>query len=196
MAAYPPAAGSDIWSYQVAYFDPTLNDWAQLCPQADGTNAPAIPVNGVWNYDFGTPGGGAWHADPARFTFACEHAAVAKCVHMGYEPWKSAADGTALHGHLEACVRVIRADYCGDGTSYTVNGQLVDIWDGKGLQVDDQPDWYFEAEWDKDGARCFSTHNRAHANVTCYDARKTSNCGAPDHFNTGALLMTKTPYKK
>lgn len=189
----PPPEGSDLWRYEVAYWDPNYNDWMQLCPQPDGTNAPAIPVKGVWNYQWGTVGGGSWSDDSAHFTFACEHAAVAKCIEMGYAPWHS-VNGVSLNEHMQACVRVIRADYCGDGTSYTVNGQLVDIYDALGIQADDE-DWYFEAEWDKTGARCFSPHNRYHANVPCYQNRTQSDCGALSHFSSGTLLMTETPYK-
>src|SRR5207302_1954997 len=49
--------------------------------------------------------------------------------------------------------RMIRADYCGDGTSWTVNGRRINVYDGLGVQTD-TASWSFEAEWDAHGARC------------------------------------------
>ena len=48
-------------------------------------------------------------------------------------------------------VRMIRADYCGDGTSWTVNGRTIDLYDGLGINVDTSA-WTFEAEWTPSGA--------------------------------------------
>lgn len=49
---------------------------------------------------------------------------------------------------------MVRADYCGDGTSYTQNGTPIDLYDGLILQVDTEPGWLVDAEWGTAGARC------------------------------------------
>lgn len=187
----PPAAGDDLWTYLVRYWDTEKQGWFPICITHDGTAVNAIPVAGRWDYRQGVPGeGGAKTDDPSVFTFACETAAIAKCIRIGYEPWAS----ETLAAHHQTCTRVIRADYCGDGVSHTVDGQWVNLFDAIGVQLDTEA-WYFEAEWDEAGARCFTPQNRSHAHVSCYEARKTSACGKPEHFAEGALLMTETPYK-
>lgn len=190
----PPAPGDDVWRYLVRYWDTARQEWHPICIRNDRTHAPAIPVLGRWDYRSGVPTGGAKLDEPGVFTFACEGSAITKCLHMGYKPWASSPDGQGLAAHHQACTRVIRADYCGDGTSYTVDGQWVNVWDNVGIQFDTE-DWYVEAEWDEAGARCFSPHNRFHSNVQCYDAKKQAGCGSLSSFSAGTLLMTETPYK-
>ena len=60
---------------------------------------------------------------------------------------------TSLADYHQACTRMLRADYCGDGTPHTVDGTLINIYDGIGIQRDTD-DWAFEAEWTTTGARC------------------------------------------
>lgn len=183
---HPDASG--IWTYEVHYRDNANTGWWPICKNDDGTAGLAIPVNGRWSYEHGVPGGGAKTADPATFTFACRgRSAIAKCVDIGYRPWNS----TTVDRHHQSCVRLIRADFCGDGTSYTTDGEWVNLYDGIGIQQDTE-EWVFEAEWDEDGARCFSPVNRSHAGVPCYDARAEVGCGSQG-FSFGALLINETP---
>src|SRR6202162_534078 len=37
-----------------------------------------------------------------------------KCVRYGYHPWEQAPDGRPMRDYYDACVRMVRADYCGD----------------------------------------------------------------------------------
>ena len=84
-------------------------------------------------------------------TFSCPAGVIAKCVLWGYRPW---AVGPRLH---EACTRMARADYCGDGVGYTENGTLIDMFDRRGIQTTvNAPDLSFEAGWGVDGAVCVS----------------------------------------
>src|SRR5262249_17580567 len=93
---------------------------------------------------------------------ACEGYALAKCVEFGYAPWRSVSECKApgscaarsLSPFHEACTRLLRADYCGDGTSATRDDTLVDVWDRFGIQNDDQPSWAPGAGWSADGAVC------------------------------------------
>ena len=52
-------------------------------------------------------------------------------------------------------VRALRGDYCGDGVPFTVNGTMVNLYDGVGIQLDTQ-DWDVDAAWTPDGAACIS----------------------------------------
>jgi hypothetical protein len=188
-----PGSGmdADIWSYQVSYRNPYDGRWQPICRDAQGAPVGAIPVEGRWDYRQGVPGGGAKLNDPGTFTFACEGAAIAKCVRYGYKPWKT-VNGVSLAGHHQACTRLIRADFCGDGTSYTVNGQWVNLFDTLRVQ-DDTEHWLTEAEWDEQGARCFSPRTRAHRPVMCAAERQPRVCGSRNAFREGALLISEVP---
>ena len=93
-------------------------------------------------------------------TFACYSGVLNKCVRWGYAPWNVGAD---LH---QACTRMARADYCGNGISFTKNGTVIDVFDVLGIQrATDEADLVFEAAWGPSGAVC--------VNRTRYDARTT-----------------------
>ncbi len=134
------AHDADLTIYTVRYR--TIDGWIDLC---DG--AGALAVAGTWNYDEGVPQGGRYRANDKDFTFACRGFAIAKCVEVGYRPW---LDRAAL---LAGCTRALRADFCGDGTPYTVDGTVLNIYDHQGIQSDDAA-WPLEAQWDKHGAAC------------------------------------------
>jgi hypothetical protein len=131
-----------------------------MFPDAAGQSIASIPLRGEWNTDpaaLGTPQGGAW-TNNDRITFAARGFALAKCVELGYRPWVA----TLARPH-RACVRMLRADYCGDGNSWTLDGTLINIYDVSGVQArDSQPPvpgdplwkWDFEAEWTENGAVC------------------------------------------
>ena len=98
---------------------------------------------------------GAWqegpgHVDrPGVLTYACESGVLTKCTRWGYRPWTL---GQAAH---DACTRMARADYCGDGVSWTRDGTLVNLYDTLGVQISDPvPEMYFEAGWGPRGAIC------------------------------------------
>jgi beta-glucanase (GH16 family) len=56
----------------------------------------------------------------------------------------------ALADYHEACVRLIRADFCGDGVSWTEDGTLINVYDDLGVQLD-EAEWGVEAAWSRDG---------------------------------------------
>ncbi|GHG86844.1 ADYC domain-containing protein [Comamonas sp. JC664] len=185
-------ADADVWVYGVSFFDTAERLWKPACVAADGSALGAIAVSGRWDHRQGVEGGGAKVDDAGRFTFACEGAAIAKCVRFGYRPWASTADGQSLADHHQACTRMVRADFCGDGTSYTEDGNWVNLHDNVGVQADSEA-WLHEAEWDTDGARCFTQTTRAAQPVSCPGRTQTASCGKPAHFQTGTLLMSEVP---
>jgi hypothetical protein len=100
----------------------------------------------------------------SSFTIACTGGAAGKCILFGYGPWVRAADGTSMRPTFESCMRMVRADYCGDGIPHTRNGTSIEMWDPKGVQRDDthSPGFTFEASWAPDGA-VWLNHTRIHA---------------------------------
>lgn len=131
--------------------------WSPLCPPG----MAALALAGRWDYHSGQRGdGGRLTANPAEVSFACQGSAIAKCVErLGYKPWQTArrSNGTVVSGDQlhQACVRAVRADYCGDGVSLTRAGEPVNYYDAVGIQKDTRQ-WDFEAEWTPQGARCVS----------------------------------------
>lgn len=194
----PSPGDPSILMHFVSY--PTDEGWVPLCYDGSGDPTTAIPLLGRWSYEEGVPGGGAKIDDPSSFTFACRDHALAKCVELGYAPWKSvnvkSANGKgklelSLAGHHQACTRLIRADYCGDGSSHTVDGTLLNLYDGLGVQGDTES-WSFEAEWDASGARCVSRSREPEGTTpACWPSLLAADCGARSHFASGALLMNE-----
>jgi hypothetical protein len=131
-----------------------------------------VPVAGVWNLATG-----AW-SDTGEITFACRPASIAKCVEIGYKPWLGYDQE-----HL-ACVRMLRADYCGDGVAHTVNGTPINVYDHAGVQVDTEA-WPVDAEWTPDGAACVN-HYRGGTEPSCYAEKYSASCGS---FASGSLLI-------
>lgn len=133
--------------YAFSSKDPRTGVWASACkPDAAGFRR-GFPLAGVW-----TPGGDHVRA-AGRFEIACTSGALGKCVRMGYKPWKS----DAMWDRHQACVRMVRADYCGDGVGHTRDGTPIDVYDDAGIQSDEPaPGMSFEAGWGKDGAVCVS----------------------------------------
>ena len=106
---------NDVWAYGVSYAL-AGGAWAPLC--GTGGHAARCRWRGTWNYGSGVTGGGSWTASATYFTFGCRGTALAKCVELGYKPWKTVG-GVSLRDHHQACTRMIRADYCGDGKAWT-----------------------------------------------------------------------------
>jgi hypothetical protein len=89
------------------------------------------------------------------FELVCTSAPQGKCARLGYAPWREAPDGRSMRDWFNACVRMMRGDYCGDGRPYTRNGTLIDIYDRIGVQrSDNDPSLSFEAVWEPQGAVC------------------------------------------
>jgi hypothetical protein len=98
--------------------------------------------------------------DPSRFELVCTSGAEGKCVRFGYAPWRKVPDGRPMLDWYNACVRMVRADYCGDGRAFTRNGTLIDIYDRINVQrPETNTSLKFEAAWASDGAVCVA-HTR------------------------------------
>src|SRR6516162_8089624 len=67
-------------------------------------------------------------AEPGTFELTCTAGAQGKCVRFGYFPW-AGPEALALYN---ACVRMMRADYCGSGEPHTRAGTPIEIYDNSG----------------------------------------------------------------
>lgn len=148
----------------------------------DGVNVCAnddkgLFVAGIWDAS------GARHDSDTLSTFACKTGAIGKCVLWGYDPAKV---GAAMH---QACTRMVRADYCGDGVSSTRDGTLIDVSDVRGVQsAANLPGFAFEAGWNENGATCVSRPRFASAVPSCF--RDLPTCAsAEEAISRGATLM-------
>ncbi|RYZ44184.1 MAG: hypothetical protein EOO71_00520 [Myxococcaceae bacterium] len=178
-------------------------------PNPNGGDALAVPVRGLYDIH------GERTESTTAFTLACDYAVISKCYRWGYKPWLDGAQaGPATQAHW-ACTRMARADYCGAGSSYTMDGTPIRLWDGLTPTINPPPanpipamSMTFEAGWKTDGAACLS-HWRwknlepgtcinlfwpiydANGNVTndCRDSGNNEKCSAIcDDANEAATL--------
>ena len=58
-------------------------------------------------------------AGTGTFELVCTSGAQGKCVRFGYRAWEQRTDGRSMRDYFNACVRLLRADYCGDGHGWS-----------------------------------------------------------------------------
>lgn len=153
------AAGRSWWAHDLSAQAPG-GTWQPLCAaHADGTRY-AIVLPGRQQAD------GVLADVPGAFALSCTTGALPKCLRMGYQPWQQTAGGRSMRATFNACVRMVRADYSGQGMATTENGRQIDVHDVHGIQAPDRlPEHEFEAGWDENGAVCVH-HVRVPANVS------------------------------
>jgi hypothetical protein len=159
---YPVSTpGGDVLAYDISVHDVFAQVTESLCSLNDEP-VPMIPLNNHWD----AVTGDRIDATPGAVTFACHGGALAKCVEWGYLPWAT-RDDVSLAEHHQACTRMVRADYCGDGTPHTFNGTPIDIFDGLNPQIQESAtlsltNWGIEAEWGPEGVVCVGAQLRGH----------------------------------
>jgi hypothetical protein len=153
-AAYDPTSTGGTYLYTLEQNVDGTGNWQPAClADGDGKHV-AIPLTATWD-DHGNR-----VASSTLFTFGCTTGAVAKCYRWGYRPWVTGYGDLAV-AHW-TCTRVARADYCGNGTSHTRDGTLINLWDnlpspGPIAAHDTTPlGMLFEAGWDPNGVVCLS----------------------------------------
>lgn len=121
--------------------------WNPACgPNADGE---------TWGFPVALPEGHPGREGPVTLT--CVSGAVGKCARFGYAPWRKGPQGEDLLPYHAACVRMVRADYCGDGVAHTKEGTSIDLYDDLGLQspsTREDATFALEAGWTPGGAVC------------------------------------------
>ena len=120
-------------------------------------------VRGFWDAT------GAWHDTPNTLTLSCDAKNNAP-EHQQFEETDGAItkcarsfllDPTTLEDAFLACIRMVRADYCGDGMPHTITGTNVGVATPQFpmTRSDCSDGRCFEASWSKDGAVCVA-HSR------------------------------------
>ena len=149
-----------VW-YQIEVWNPVAEKWANPCvPSGDVPEPRALAVAGVWDTT------GAHHDVAGKLTFACWNGVVAKCARWGYQPWAT-RNGRSLADVHQACTRMARADYCGNGKTHTKEKTDIEYYDSDGaLGISarmtravsgwDPARASFEAAWAPDGASCLA----------------------------------------
>jgi hypothetical protein len=138
--------------------------WQNVCqPGPDGRRQAFLLAGRT------RPDATIWPAESGAFEIICTGGAQGKCVRFGYRPWERAPEGYPSYDLYNACVRMVRADYSGDGKGTTRDGQLIDLYDRFGIQKpENDPSQEFEAGWTKDGAVCVR-HVRVAENASLED---------------------------
>lgn len=156
--------------------------WQPYCWHwySDGTNTAQplaealIPIAGAkWAAN------GSRIDDSAAISFGCVNDAIGACVDWGYAPWDSAttwsgfppkATLVSLKDSHQACTRMKRADFCGNGTGNTsdfntsTSATVIQVWDSFNVHsMTPQTRDTMEAYWNTDGATCVNPDRlRAH----------------------------------
>ncbi|HEY8375330.1 MAG TPA: ADYC domain-containing protein, partial [Nannocystis sp.] len=165
--------------------------WESFCKDAYDNDVEAIAIPGYFN-----PADASWHDDSSAIAFACRGTAAGKCVEWGYRMWATHG-GASLADYYRACTRMVRADYCGNGVSHTVNGNPIDVSDAAGVQTP-ETNWPVEAKWGPDGAVCLNTPRRQAWSrevviAECQAAGRGTipTCTNNDPSEYGGLVMTQ-----
>lgn len=142
-------SSGEVMLYTLSEADAATGEWRNVCdPDPDGRRL-GFPLAGAFTPD------GRYVARPGRILITCTGGAEGKCVRFGYKPWRTAPDGSSLEPYYQACVRLVRADYGGDGVGHTRNGTRIDLFDRIGIQRDEiAPGMTLEAAFGPDGAVC------------------------------------------
>ncbi len=135
----------DVFLYTLSAFNPAENAWQNVCsPDIDG-HRYAIVMQGTWDAQ-------GRYQPSSLISFGCTSGVLSKCIRWGYKPWLDSPDLPMLQLH-QACTRLVRADYCGDGRPHTQDGTAINLFDVYGIQRKDRVDgMQFEAAWNDDGA--------------------------------------------
>jgi hypothetical protein len=172
---YPDAEAEfdDVFLYEIRVRVAGDDEWVNPCVDNDDIGVPAIPLQNYWDFETGD------RIDDADvISWSCTTGVLAHCVQWGYRPWAEAEDckksgkwgkwgkwgkkgkqckDVGLGDYHQACTRMARADYCGNGEAWTVPGTVIDIWDNLDPQIQSrEANWAIEAEWTPDGAYCLN----------------------------------------
>jgi hypothetical protein len=152
---------TSVPAYVLRYHDTARDTLESLCPESGGEQIThAILVAGE-RYDEATKS--VWASgDSAEgwFNIACAGSALAKMALMGYGP------ETPMHGIVttpmqrQATLKMLTADYCGTGTSYTVSGQPLEWQNRYGWFAPEISGGSLEAIWTESGALCLDNPRR------------------------------------
>lgn len=167
----------------------TDRGWTPFCDADAHGRRAAFPVAGAWR-------DGRFVADSSRWFITCTSGSQGKCVLFGYDPWSKGPHGETLVPYYEACQRMVRADYLGNGAAHTRNGTAIVIWDHIGIQKDEGMDAPFEAGWSPGGAVCAAKTRRPELlrrdDLTAVAPRLAGPCNERTAAARGAVLFNRS----
>jgi hypothetical protein len=149
----PRDQAGEVMLYSISEQD-SKGEWRNVCNADPEGQRLAFPLAGSFTPDM--------HYSPGndRILITCTGGAEGKCVRFGYKPWHEDSNGNSLAAYYQTCIRLVRADYCGNGIGHTRNGMPIDIFDRIGIQKDETAvGMSLEAVWGPEGAVCVS-HTR------------------------------------
>ena len=159
---YTPSA------YALAYEDPDHpSGYVNVCPEDDDPNATIVTVIGGETYDRDditvNAGMAGW------VTLACAEEAGFKMKMLGYSPNVSlgASASPSTWEQRQATLKMITADYCGTGDSYTEQGTHVNWYNAGGSVGTPNYALAIEAYWTEQGAICLTTPRIPEVEVDC-----------------------------
>jgi ADYC domain len=162
-------AGADVPTYALVYPDlGSLTGTSNVCVgDLLDVLATSATVLGDETYDLTdkevNAGMDRW------FTIACAGSAAGKLRFMNYGP-QSDFDGAGHAASVsarQAALKMVTADYCGTGVSYTTNGTPLQYEDAAGTVAVAGPFGDVEAIWTEDGAICLDATRVANTTVAC-----------------------------
>jgi hypothetical protein len=153
-SSYDPTQTGSTFLYTLTQNVDNSGSYQPACPVDTDGRRVAIPLTATWNE----------HGDRVEsstlFTFGCTTGVIAKCYRWGYRPWVTGY-GDLVTTHW-TCTRLARADYCGDGTSHTRDGTVINVWDNLAppgpimARGATPPGMSYESGWSTNGAVCLS----------------------------------------
>ena len=190
------SASNEVLLHSFSFQTPD-GDWRNPCEAGPDGRRQGFPIAGRERGDATFE-----PAEPGVFELTCTAGAQGKCVRFGYHPWERNADGSSRLNLYNACIRMVRADYSGDGRGTTRNGQQIDIYDFAQIQPKaDDPAHEFEAGWSPEGAVCVRhVRVKENANLAELEASVPRLKGRTGEICTeefarggGALLYNRSP---
>ncbi|MBL9100140.1 MAG: hypothetical protein JNL82_04225 [Myxococcales bacterium] len=161
--------GGTVIDLEITHYDEDVQSWSKggarvtayraqyLGPQ--GVPTPLCPTTDIDNQWFTLIGGEIYGpqgitAAPRSLTIACVGEAAAKMKLLDFHP---AGTRGATVAQRQATLRMITADYCGTGQSFTATGTPVAWRDADGRVTPPFGEDVMEALWDEHGAICLDT---------------------------------------
>jgi hypothetical protein len=158
-----------VSAYHLRYRPRGRTEWIDMCKDPRSAAADPNWPNGHETYALLVEGErydpvaktvqAADVSDEDWFNIACAGSALSKMVLMRYDP--RIAPGSVYHTtpqERQATLKMLTADYCGTGRSFTVSGHPL-LWENDaGSHMIEAGDVdTLEAVWDENGATCLST---------------------------------------
>lgn len=187
-------AGRPMSAYAINFPIPQSTQLQNICPTY--LNDPLFPVVTVIRGEtYDTEKKLVDSVDPDWITFACADEAAYKTKRLGYGPMSAFGPSTPAVGIAErnATLKMITADYCGTGVSFTEQGQPLWVEDVSDLvNVPPGVDNWSEAVWTADGALCLDTPRFAERSDVIADCPLPT-CDTIDLQQPGIVWISGAP---